>query len=195
MKRTWIFSAGIALVLLAAGWACFGDGASVRAEDWSLAQLNPFAKAQPQYPAPRPEVYRPQPYAYDRPHERTPLEQVGAGTKKIVTDVGSGTVKLVNNVGSGTKKVISGAGETTKNLFVGARDALSFNKPDPAPAPPGQVVPWMHDPNSGRYRQYAPQPPKEKRSWLGLDSLFRSSEPAEPAGTWKEWWDLDRIDP
>jgi len=191
MKQSWTLSVGIALLLLLGGWAFVEDGHAVRADGWLPAQLNPFAKAPPPPPTPRPEAYlfngpgpAPQP---------SPLEQIGAGTKKVVTDVGSGTVKLVNTVGSGTKKVITGAGAGTKKLITGARDVLPFAKPEPEPAAPQQVVPWMQDPNSSRYRQFTPEPPKEKRSWLGLGTLFRPAEPEyRPSKTWDDWWKSDR---
>ena len=166
MKTTTILLPAVTLTLLTVSLAS-------SAQERSRAAENPRAE---NVPAPR--SYRSS-YASQTRHQPAPIERLQMGTKKFFTDAGTGTKRFFDNAGAGTKR-----------FFAGARDALTWNKPEPERKPTNQYIPWKRDPHSGQFRQFQPKP--EKKPWLS--SWFRPAKP-KPVKTFEDWWALERSDP
>jgi hypothetical protein len=130
--------------------------------------------------------------------EPSPLEKLGAGTKRFFATADAGTRKFLaaTDAGTrdflaatdaGTRRLVVGIGTGTKKLFTGTRDLLTPKKPPQARQSSSQYNIWGPGGN-GLRKAGSPK----KKSWL--DSLFRVEEP-EPVGSLKEWVGLPRVEP
>jgi hypothetical protein len=119
--------------------------------------------------------------------EPSPLEKLGAGTKRFFATADAGTRKFLAATDAGTRRLVVGIGTGTKKLFTGTRDLLTPKKPPQARESSSQYNIWGPEGN-GLRKAGSPK----KKSWL--DSLFRVEEP-EPVGSLKEWVGLPRVEP